>query len=38
MHVQGKAQKRPEKTLILHLSLTFSTETAYNNDKNKQKQ
>lgn len=35
MHAQGKAQaqKKPEKTLSLHLRLTFGTERAYNNQK-----
>lgn len=35
MYAQGKAQKRPEKTLNLHLRLTLSTKTACNNQRNK---
>ena len=32
-HAHRKAQKRPEKTLSLHLRLILSMETAYNNKK-----
>lgn len=34
-YAQGKAQKRPEKTLRLHLRPTLSTETAYSNQETK---
>lgn len=33
VYVQGKAQKAPERTLSLHLSLIFSTETVYSYQK-----
>lgn len=33
VYVQGKAQKAPERTLSLHLSLIFSIETAYSYQK-----
>lgn len=35
MHIQGKdeAQKRPGKTLSVHLRLILGMETAYNNKK-----
>ena len=35
--MQGKAQKRSEKTLTLYLRLILSTEGAYNNQINKNK-
>ena len=42
MHTQGKvqAQKKPEKTLNLHLRIILGTKTVYNNlkiENNKQK-
>ena len=37
VHARGKDQKRPEKTLNLHLRLIHDTKTLYNNHKNKQK-
>lgn len=40
MHDYGKAQtqKRPEKTLNLHLRPIFSTETVYNNNNTNNRQ